>query len=412
MASRRGLLESGPVENLLALAWERGGWIAADLVRSLETAAPVFFILIVAVLLSGLLPEKWKRPARWIWIAGVLLIFSWGLWNGWKAWLSAVREPRLLAPLDLFERAQGQAGRIFFNPNALFHAALFAPGKIENEMSFEQSAKLQSSLADWRAEDRKDPFSGIVFAGADVRASPFLEMVRSMPGWSLAKVDNHGLFFVRESTVSEPANRDLAKEKFAEVDTQALYLAQAAMIQQAIGQPEKARELFSDAFEISQTNPHVLVLSAHFAASEGRWADTLEAVRSVLKKNPWSIQARYLEALALFESGSLSKAVEKSHALAESRPNDSAILGLQARVAAQNNDPATEIAALEKLVSLAKRRGQPAGDFHALLGQAWARRGFPDQAMANYQAALDANPPADVRKQIEESMEVIRRRTR
>jgi hypothetical protein len=85
---------------------------------------------------------------------------------------------------------------------------------------------------------------------------------------------------------------------------------------------------------------------------------------------------------------------------------------LQARIAAQNNDPATEIAALEKLVSLAKRRGQPAGDFHALLGQAWARRGFPDQAMANYQAALDANPPADVRKQIEESMEVIRRRTR
>jgi tetratricopeptide (TPR) repeat protein len=183
------------------------------------------------------------------------------------------------------------------------------------------------------------------------------------------------------------------------------------MVHQAIEKPKKARDLIGEAMELSDSN-QVRVRAAQFAASEGRWSDVLETLSPVLKKNRWSIQARYLEALAFFETGAISKAAEKSNALAESCPQDSAILSLQARVAAQNNDPATEILALEKLLALAKRGGQPSGDFHALLGQAWARRGFPDQALANYQAALDANPAEEVRAKIEESMKVIRERTR
>jgi tetratricopeptide (TPR) repeat protein len=411
MAAKAGLLESGAMETLCAFAWERGGWGAADLVSASETAAPVFLLLVLAAFLVTRLPEKFQRSARWIWIAAAVSIFCWGLWNGWKTWLDAIREPRLLAPVDLLEKTHQLEGRIFFNPSALLLAPLFAPSKIESGSTLEQSARIQASLADWRAVDRKNSFSGIVFAGGDVRLSPFLEMIRSMPGWRLAVADNQGLLFVREQTAPEFASLDSAKQRFATPEHQALYLSQAAMVQQAIGQPEKARQLLGSALEISETN-QVLVHAAQFAASEGRWADVLKTVDSVLKKNPRSIQARYLEALALFESGAISKAAEKSNTLAGSRPDDSAILGLQARVAARNNDPATEIAALEKLLALAKRRGQPTGDFHALLGQSWAQRGFPDQALANYQAALDTNPPDDVRQQIEESMKVIRERTR
>ncbi len=411
MAANAGLLESGAMETLCAFAWKRGGWGAADLVSASETAAPVFLLLVLAAFLVTRLPEKFQRSARWIWIAAAVSVFCWGLWNGWKTWPDAIREPRLLAPVDLLEKTRQLEGRIFFNPSALLLAPLFAPSKIESGSTLEQSARLHASLADWRAEDLKNPFSGIVFAGGDVRPSPFLEMIRSMPGWSLAVADNQGLLFVREQTAPEFASLDSAKHKFATPEHQALYLSQAAMVQQAIGLPEKARQLLGGALEVSETN-QVLVHAAQFAASEGRWADVLETAGSVLKKNPRSIQARYLEALALFESGAISKAAEKSNALAGSRPDDSAILGLQARVAARNNDPATEISALEKLLALAKRRGQPTGNFHALLGQAWARRGFPDQALANYQAALDTNPPEDVRQQIEESMKVIRERTR
>lgn len=403
--------EAGFSGTLGALARERGGWIAADLAGALEAALPVFLLLALSAILLTRLPERFRRPALGIWTAVVVSVFFWGLWNGWKTSLGAVREPRLLAPVDLLEKAQQLEGRIFFNPSAHCFAPLFAPSKIESGFHPGQSARLQASLADWRAEDRKNPFAGIVFAGGDVRPSPFLDMIRSMPGWSLAVADNHGLLFVREQTAPEIASLDLAKRKFETKENQALFLAQSAMVQQAIGQSEKARQLLGDALKLSETN-QVLVHSAQFAASEGRWADVLETVESVLKKNPRSIPARYLEALALFESGAIAKAAEKSATLAASLPDDSAILGLQARIAARNNDPATETAALEKLLALAARRGQPVGDLHALLGQAWARRGFPDQALANYQAALDANPPPDVREQIEQSIKVIRERVR
>ncbi|MFM8364152.1 MAG: tetratricopeptide repeat protein [Verrucomicrobiota bacterium] len=411
MAAGHGFLDAGMFDSLRALAWERGGWNTADLVSGLATAAPVFLFLSLSVILSARLPGRFQRPVRWIWVAGAVSVFCWGLWNGWKTRADTIREPRLLAPVDLLEKTQQLDGRIFFNPSALFVAPLFAPSKIEPGLTLEQSARLQASLADWRAEDRKNPFTGIVFAGGDVRSTPFLEMVRLMPGWSLAAADNHGLLFVRQPAATEFASPELAKQKFDSLDDQAVYLSQAAMVQQAIGRPEQARQLIRKALELSESNP-VLVHAAQLAASEGRWPDVLETARRVLKKNPRSIQARYLEALALFESGAISKAAEKSNRLAGSRSDDSAILGLQARVAARNNDPATEIAALEKLLALAKRRGHPVGDFHALLGQAWARRGFPDQALSNYQAALDANPSAEARQQIEESMKVIRERTR
>jgi hypothetical protein len=322
-----------------------------------------------------------------------------------------IREPRLIAPVELLEKADELEGRIFFTPSALFLAPLFAPEKIEPGWTLARSMRLQTSLTDWRAEDRKNPFAGIVIVGGDVRPSPFLEMVRAMPGWNLAATDNHGLLFVRKTTAMELASPEAAKQKFASPENQAIYLSQAAMVHQAIEKPKKARDLIGEAMELSDSN-QVRVRAAQFAASEGRWSDVLETLSPVLKKNRWSIQARYLEALAFFETGAISKAAEKSNALAESCPQDSAILSLQARVAAQNNDPATEILALEKLLALAKCGGQPSGDFHALLGQAWARRGFPDQALANYQAALDANPAEEVRAKIEESMKVIRERTR
>jgi len=411
MAARHGFLDAGIFDQLCALAWERGGWLAADLVSGLETAGAVFLLLVLLAILIARLPGTFLRPARWIWLAGFVSVFCWGVWNGWKTASGAIREPRLFAPVDLFEKTRQVDGRIFFNPGALFLAPLFAPSKIELGSTLEKSARLQASMVDWRAEDRKNPFSGIVFAGGDVRSSPFLDMIRSMPGWTLAVADNQGLLFVREQTVPDFASLDSAKQKFVSTDHQAVYLSQAAIVQKAIGHPEKARQLLGDALNLSESS-HVLVHSAQFAASEGRWPDVLETAEAVLKKNPLSIQARYLEALALFESGAISKAAKKSNALAGSLPDDSAVLGLQARVAARNNDPATEIAALEKLLALAKRRSQPVGDFHALLGQAWARRGFPDQALSNYQAALDANPSAEARQQIEESMKVIRERTR
>jgi len=114
----------------------------------------------------------------------------------------------------------------------------------------------------------------------------------------------------------------------------------------------------------------------------------------------------------MFESGAVSKAADEISSLAARHPNDSQILRLQARIASANNDPSTEVAALEKLLSIVQKQKQPTQNLRVLLGQAWAKRGFPVQAMENYQAALEANPPPEVKKQIEEAIATIRQRTR
>jgi tetratricopeptide (TPR) repeat protein len=114
----------------------------------------------------------------------------------------------------------------------------------------------------------------------------------------------------------------------------------------------------------------------------------------------------------MFESGAVSKASAEIASLAARHPNDTQILRLQARIASAENDPATEVSALEQLLSLAKKQNQPTGNLHLLLGQAWAKRGFPDQALENYQAALKENPPLELKIRIEEAMALIREKTR
>jgi tetratricopeptide (TPR) repeat protein len=156
----------------------------------------------------------------------------------------------------------------------------------------------------------------------------------------------------------------------------------------------------------------VLLCAASLASEKGLWSEAREAAGKVLELRPSSAPASYLLALSLFESGALSKAAAKIHRLADRHPDDSQILRLQARIARADNDPSTEVASLEKLLALAKKGGQPVGTLHILLAQAWAKRGFPDQALENYQAALEAKPPPDLKNQIEEAMGTIRQRTR
>ena len=166
------------------------------------------------------------------------------------------------------------------------------------------------------------------------------------------------------------------------------------------------------ALEMAPDNASVLLYAGSLASSEGRWSDAREAASKALRLNPASPQASYLLTLSLFEAGALSKAAASIRSLAERHPEDFQILRLQARIARADNDPSTEVAALEKLLALAKKQKQPVGNLHVLLGQAWAKRGFPKQALENYQAALEKNPPPDLKKQIEEAMATIRQRSR
>jgi tetratricopeptide (TPR) repeat protein len=184
------------------------------------------------------------------------------------------------------------------------------------------------------------------------------------------------------------------------------------LILEAVQRSESAGKLMSQALELDPDNPHVLLCSASLATGEGRWSAARDAAKKVLKITPHSATASYLLALAMFESGAVSKASAEIASLAARHPNDTQILRLQARIASAGNDPSTEVEALEKLLALSKKRHLPCGNLHLLLGQAWSKLGFPDQALENYQAALKENPPLELKTRIEEAMALIREKTR
>ncbi len=411
-AARHGLAEAGLRDRFVALAYEFGGWTSADALRALGTAAPVFLSLLLAAALVLRLPWPWERWGRRLLPVVAAGVFLWGVWNGFSVWRHEIRDPRLLAPVGLLEKASQIEGRVFFNPGALFLAPLFAPEKLEPGSGMESAARLCVSTAEWRAEDRKSPFSGVVLAGRPSQSAPLLEMLLAAPGWRLASIDNQGVLFLRGGKGTDEPTPEAAQALFQDPSARAVYLAQAALILRALQRDESAEKLMQKALDLDTRNPQVLLCAASLASEKGLWSEAREAAGKVLELRPSSAPASYLLALSLFESGALSKAAAKIHRLADRHPDDSQILRLQARIARADNDPSTEVASLEKLLALAKKGGQPVGTLHILLAQAWAKRGFPDQALENYQAALEAKPPPDLKNQIEEAMGTIRQRSR
>jgi tetratricopeptide (TPR) repeat protein len=405
-------VEAGLRDNLVALAYESGGLTASDALRGLGTAVPVFLSLLLAAALVTRLPWNWVRRARRLLPVLILGVLAWGVWNGFSVWRDGIRDPRLLAPSELLDRASQIEGRVFFNPSALFLAPLFAPEKLESKSSLAEAARLSAFPAEWRAEDRQSPFSAALITGQLSQSRPLLEMLSASPGWRLAAADNHGVLFLRGGRGMDEPTAESAQILFPHAADRAVYLAQSALILQAIQRSDSAGKLMHLALELGPENPHVLLLSASLASAEGRWRAAREAAQKVLKRTPSSAPASYILALAMFESGAVSKASAEIASLAARHPNDTQILRLQARIASAGNDPATEVEAMEKLLALSKKRNLPSGNLHLLLGQAWAKRGFPNQALENYQAALKENPPLELKIRIQEAMALIREKTR
>ena len=412
LAARHGLVEAGLRDKLVALAYESGGWIAADALRGLGTAVPVFLSLLLAAALVLRLPWNLVRRGRRLLPLLALGVFAWGAWNGFSVWRHGIHDPRLLVPSELLGKASKIQGRVFFSPNALFLASLFAPEKLAPGASLVQSARLSSSPVEWRAADRQSPFAAAVLSGQASQFLPLLEMLQATPGWRLSTIDNHGFLLVRGGRDFEEPSLETAPILFPAPSDRAIYLAQCALVMKALQRSDSSAKFLDAALALDSENPNVLLCAASLAAQEGRWIAARDAARKTLRSMPSSSQASYLLALAMFESGAVSKASSEIASLAARHPNDTQILRLQARIASAENDPATEVSALEQLLSLAKKQNQPTGNLHLLLGQAWAKRGFPDQALENYQAALKENPPLELKIRIEEAMALIREKTR
>jgi tetratricopeptide (TPR) repeat protein len=397
----------------MALLYRLGGWWLADTGRALLAGFPVFLAFAVAAFLLSRLPAKFCRLAGWLipMSAGVLVVL--GVMNAISASRTDVRDLRLILPVRLLDQVSGIEGRVFFNANAVFPAALFAPEKLVDGSDLASIKKLEHSPVEWRAEDRREGFRAAVLTGSLAESRPLLESLSASPGWGIAMIDNHGLLFQRGAasrTSSEPSPEE-AKRLFSKPQDQALYLAQSALVYQAIGRGVQSRSLMGQALQLAPDAPLVLVKTATLAANEGRWSDVRELAEKILKDDPASVQARYFLARSLLETGSIDMAAAQSKILLSQRPSDPGVLWLCARVSRESNDPAAEIETLQVLMRLAKNQKESPHMLHIYLGQAWAKQGFPAQALENYEAALKGDLSPEQRRHIEESIRLIELRT-
>lgn len=394
--------DAGWLDRLAAVGFALAGMPGVDAARALCVAVPVFAGFLAIGWISQKLPARFQKRAQWGLLVSAFLVAGLAAFEAFQASRSDIRDIRLLAPVDLLEQA-GE-GRVFLNAPALSSARLLSPDLASRAPDARSIRELAASPVRWREEDRNTPFQSILLAVPLEDSLPLVEMLNSSPGWHLAKIDNQGLLYRRGK---EPSDTSSADPMFANKRDTALHDAQTAMVMHFLGKNKEAREWMSKARQTAPRDPLVLTKSATLAAALKQWPATKKEAELALKEAPSSTQARYLLALALLETGNISGAAEESSALSANIPS---VLWLQARISREDNDPATEIAALEKLLALAQKQKEEPTIIHIHLAQAWAKRGFAPQALENYNAALKGNLTPAQRKELENAKGTIQDR--
>jgi tetratricopeptide (TPR) repeat protein len=397
--------DAGWLDRLAAAGFALAGLPGADAARALCVAAPVFAGFLAIAWISQKLPAHFQNRIRWGLLIASLLVAGLGVFEAFQASRSDIRDIRLLAPIELLEKAS--EGRVFLNAPALSAARLLSPDLASRAPDLRSIRELAASAVRWREENRSNPFQSILLAVPLEDSRPLVEMLNASPEWHLAKIDNQGLLYRRGK---ETENTSSADPIFSNNRDSALHDAQTAMVMHFLGKNKDAREWMTKARQIAPRDPLVLTQSATLAAALKQWPTTKKEAELALKEDPSSTQARYLLVLALLETGNISGAANESATLSAKAANTPSVLWLQARISREANDPTNEIAALEKLLTLAQKQKEEPTIIHIHLAQAWAKRGFATQALENYNAALKGTLTPAQRAELENAKGTIQDR--
>jgi len=391
-------------DRLVALAARTGHWGFAEVARATVFSIPWILGFVVLFFLAGRAPARWKRLAfSIVWTAWIAAAAA-GIWNGWNAWQTREETPRLVAPVDLVKTATGHSQRVFINPSALIPVAAVNSELIDSTSSPAELAELVQSPAKWRAGHRKNPFSAVLLAGNLTEAKPLIRHLLDSPDWYVARVDNQGILFL---PASQPDKPDTEIPPLQSPQERATYLSQYAICLDAVGQKSAANERMEEALSISVNDFQILVRAASLAAFQGHWERAQTLAAKADKVRPDSFESQYLLAWSLLETRAFTKAFDLTSRLARSRPEDAAVLMLHARASRASKDFATETAALEQLLNLARNDSASTSRIHLFLGQSWAQRGFPNQALDHYKLALEGELSPTETRDIREAMKTI-----
>ncbi len=398
---------ASPVDHALATAWRLGGIHTSEAALFLMHFIPWMLLFAVIALATHRLHQATASRIRLAAMVGALALGASGLVETTRAIRTDVRAPEIAGPVLLAAEATSLDGRILLDHRTRAFALMF--GHPVSEVA-DLPEILNSPLA-WRTAHRESPFSAVALAYPFGSSRQLFETLSASPDWTLAHVDNHGVLFRTTPHTQSPPSAQTALALFDSPRDQALWLAQSALVLHSTGQNAAASALMEEALTLAPADPAVLTKAASLSSAHGKWHRAKSEAEQAAVLDSRSVSARYLLALACMNTGALDRALEESATLVRLAPNDAAAHLLRARIAEAANDPTNEAQALEQLLKITESKNQPTEGVRILLGQAWARAGFPDQALQNKRAALEGELTPDQRKLIEDSIELIEQRT-
>ncbi len=310
--------------------------------------------------------------------------------------------------MDLAEAARKRTlAKTFVNPRARTLLDPTLPGL--TPAAPEDAAALASPPL-WRKLDRALRYDSVLLAGPASEIAALLAHLASSPDFQLVHLDNWGALFVREApaTYRPPTAKDTANALTGDTD-RGLYLAQMALMLEAVSQPAAAKEYSRAALKLAPEEPLVHVCAAALALGRKNYPESIARAEEALALDPDNLAALEIEIRALSAARMNDAAWQAATRLKSLAPQDMNILFLHARMAAAAHAYSAEQESLERLITLAEKRKLTPTDYRVYLGQSFARQGLARPALLQLELALkDPAISAEQRADIETAVETVR----
>jgi tetratricopeptide (TPR) repeat protein len=375
---------------------------------------------------------KISKSARWKILIVVLLaaVMSGVAWN-WpeiETWLFPP-PPVITTPQLACAEVQGRS--IYFNSIALPGLEKFRPDLLTPEDRDPASSRRRAFVQApqnpklFRQLDRQFRFDTLVLVGDPSNYQRLLDhLLDPAPekrDFRLVYLDHWACIFKRDAARAwEPADVGPVRQRLGKIRArdQATFLAMAAGKMLAIRMPDAAKRWLDEAQALDSRSLDVLGGLAGYKISIGRWIEAEALADKALKKNPEFVPALAAKITAMRATKHHKDAFIFSKRLNELLPEEPMRLWQHAQLAHEARENVAEIAALTRLVALAREDGRPAAEYEFRLGEAHAFEAINNAEHAREaleylrRAVADPLLSAEQRKFAEERITIIRERTK
>jgi tetratricopeptide (TPR) repeat protein len=357
------------------------------------------------------------RKVRYATLAFVIANLALGAWFFLRGGSGNV-EAELRSPRMAIETLAGRT--IFFNEIArpfLVERKGGALAEEERNPRSQRSKAYAAAISDpdlWRKLDRRYHFDAVLLSGDPAAYRPLLRHLIASADWRLTYLDHSSYVFHRAPAEAwRIVNLDSVRAGFEKGSPaqQADFLSQVAGKLSAIDQLTAAKRCLDEALKIDPRAPDAWTQLAAYHAHFSQWPDALTKVDKALEIDPDFIPALASKAQILVAMRRMDDAFGVAERIYTAAPKDPAMLFLVAKVAHAAHAYWREVEALQRLIALAEKSGQPVSGYRIYLAQAYAAQGEAKPAVKQFEKALeDSSLSEEQRAFVKESVEQIKSR--